>query len=298
MRARIETVEVYLQYLRDARRYARLRTPLDWRLAERKGPRYVECQVVRDYHQVEKGLALPLPRRPFGAEVGERLEVLTQAADAISDYMDCGRDALAALRSWNGEGVLDDAVVPLGKPGAMAGPDVDALEAFFGSRHSVRNFEPNAPSVELLDRAVRIAMRSPSVCNRQASRVDFFYGHRAQELLALQHGNRGFGDTVPCVAVVSVDARLFRGTGERNQRWIDGGIFAMSLVWGLHAVGLSSCMLNWSRTEGASRRLRAAAALEDHFDVITFVAVGHAAAGTRVTRSARRPLSQVSFHHE
>ena len=35
-----------------------------------------EAQLRMDYHRIEKGLSLPLPKRPLGASVDERLTML------------------------------------------------------------------------------------------------------------------------------------------------------------------------------------------------------------------------------
>ncbi|GAA4741716.1 hypothetical protein GCM10023328_23660 [Modestobacter marinus] len=116
---------------------------------------------------------------------------------------------------------------------------------------------------------------------------------RIARLAGLQNGNAGFRDQIPCLLVVTVDAKLFAGAGERNQRWVDGGLYAMSLVWALHAQGVASCMLNWSVGHAQSRRLRGAAGIPDHLDVVTLVAAGHPRDGLRVARSPRRPVDEV-----
>src|SRR3546814_20513526 len=89
--------------------------------------------------------------------------------------------------------------------------------------------------------AVELALHSPSVCNRQASYV---YCLQSREIidraLSLQNGNRGFGHEIPCLLILCTDLSAFDTAGERYQHWIDGGMFSMSLVWALHALGYSS----------------------------------------------------------
>jgi hypothetical protein len=48
--------------------------------------------------------------------------------------------------------------------------------------------------------------------------------------LSYQNGNSGFGHTVPALFVITSDMRIFEKSGERNQGWVDGGLFAMALV--------------------------------------------------------------------
>ena len=83
---------------------------------------------------------------------------------------------------------------------------------------------------------------------------------------------------------------------ERNQCWIDGGLFAMSLVLGLHAQGLGTCFLNWSKSSPRDRAMRALLKLPPEEVIIVLVAVGHLPDTLEVARSARPPLDSVRRH--
>lgn len=65
----------------------------------------------------------------------------------------------------------------------------------------------------------------------------------------------------------------------------------MSFVWALHALGVQSCMLNWSMPNRATAALRRVAGIDEGEDVIVLVAIGHRAGGSRVARSERRPAA-------
>ncbi|MBS4753334.1 nitroreductase family protein [Nocardioides sp. zg-ZUI104] len=147
---------------------------------------------------------------------------------------------------WNRGGQVVDEVSPLRTPQERG---VNDPERFFGTRHSVRDYDDRPVQEDLLMRAVELAINTPSACNRQAWHVRFFRGNDVVRVLRHQNGNSGFAENVPCVAVVTVDARLFAGAGERNQGWIEGGLFSMSLLyWALHSLGADGCMLNMSLT--------------------------------------------------
>jgi nitroreductase len=112
-------------------------------------------------------------------------------------------------------------------------------------------------------------------------------------LLSFQNGNRGYGDQAGAVLLITADMRAFTMLGERNQAWIDGGLFAMSLNYALHSLGLGACMLNWSVEKGQDEALRAAFAIPEQEVVIMMMAVGHMPERLRVARSPRRPLKSV-----
>jgi NADH-quinone oxidoreductase subunit A len=101
-------------------------------------------------------------------------------------------------------------------------------------------------------------------------------------VLARQSGNRGFGHTASHVLVISADLRAFVFAHERNQCWVDGGLFSMSLVYAFHALGLGTCCLNWSVAREDDRRLRRAAGLADHENVVMMLAIAAAFVGLTI----------------
>ena len=146
--------------------------------------------------------------------------------------------------------------------------------------------------------AVRIAIGSPSVCNRATGRVHFYRGtERIGRLLELQQGNRGLTG-VRQLAVATVELSMFAGSKEFAQPWIDGGLFLMNLVWGFQAQGIGTCLLNWSMPEAAGRRLRAVAGIPESELVVCLLAFGYPLPGTFVTRSDKPPLSAVMTVHD
>lgn len=286
-------VEFYL----DAFRYMKHSSPRDGVVGRGDSSTKLEAQITKDYHRVEKGLTLPNPRRPFGVDVHKRLSTLVPEAkrrNPEAAYVGYAEDALSALSTWNDSGSIDDLVSPSVTEDAP-GLDSNDMHRFFSSRRSVRNFDPARPvEREKLSLATKWALNTPSVCNRQAGRVYYFTDKsEVENVLRLQNGNAGFRSSVSAVAVVTVDSRLFTGATERNQRWVDGGLFAMTLVWALHGVGLHTCMLNWSATNKSSQKLRQATGIEGHEDIVVLIAIGHADRGHRVARSERRHLEEV-----
>ena len=259
-----------------------------------------EAQVIKDYHRVEKGLALPSPKRPFGEAVKERLEFLVTGDGVGGDEHNLyAVEALDALRKWNSHGVVDPKISPL-NDSSYVPPTRETLRTFFESRRSVRDFDiEKVPTDAILERAVVLAGNSPSVCNRQAWQIHFFRDPESvRGVLAHQNGNSGFRDTVPVVGLVSVKRSLFLGPAERNQRWIDGGLFAMSLVWALHGEGLSTCMLNWSMNNAESDKLRRFADIPSDEDIVVLIAIGHSSDGHRVARSPRRAADDLINWHD
>ncbi|WP_197415835.1 nitroreductase family protein [Mycobacterium sp. IS-1742] len=256
-------------------------------------PRNLEAQLIKDYHRIEKGLALPEPKRPFGVAVTNRLEGnvrVGREAGTADLVLTSAETAQEALHHWNVHGHISDDVAPVVKAGDRG---ISNADRFFRSRHSVRDFESAEVPDDVLFNAVALALQSPSVCNRQAWLIRFYRDGDVSRVLRHQNGNRGFSHVVPVVGLITVDTRLFSAPGERNQPWIEGGIFSMSLVWALHALGLDSCMLNMSVPNRQSDALREEFGLADSELIIMMIAIGYARPGYRVARSPRRQLEEV-----
>lgn len=272
------------------------------------------------YHGIEKGLALRNPRPGFGrskiAVLLGRMERYVStfgwdsntlnALRALEAYLEFNRERecpvpaiqarVADLRSSSQD---TDSIVSRGGTKVMTRAQLYAqakrdLGDFFLSRSSVRQFADEPVDDDLLERAVRIAQRAPCVCNRQSGRVYALKDEKdILDALAIQGGATGFENEIPLLLIITSDLANFQSTGERNQCWIDGGLFAMSLIWGLHSLGLVSCCLNWSKNLGVDRRLRKRFSIRRSDSVIFLLAVGHPPEEFRVALSPRKLVEDI-----
>ena len=221
-------------------------------------------------------------------------------------------EAYVARHSEMGIDISDILELPLGIPSSCLNQSEGGIRDFsrideadraaflrvFSSRSSMRHFDPTKiPSKEAIKEAVKVSLRTPSVCNRQTWRVHSYASEDAQKLLALQNVNRGFGQTIPHVLVVTSDLRLFTGTSERYQSWIDGGMFSMSLLLALHSGGLGAISLNWSVLNRQDKALRAAADIPDHERIIMLIGCGYPVENSKVPVSSRRSPEDILTCH-
>ena len=292
-RSLVARIAFVTDFAADYRRYARSALSSEG-VSANMTPTQLEAQITKDYHRVEKGLALANPKRPFGADVSERLAALVPRAEAAApsaSYLTPAAAARSALARWNTTGEIDEQVAPTSP--RQSAPSFANAEELFETRHSVRDFAEKRPSRESIERALALAMRSPSVCNRQPWSVRLYAGESVSTVLQHQNGNRGFAGLTPVVALVSVDVAHFAGPGERNQAWIEGGIFASTFVWALHSIGIASCMLNLSLTTSRANALRTATGMKANEIPIMMIAIGEARPGHRIARSRRRELDEL-----
>lgn len=169
---------------------------------------------------------------------------------------------------------------------------VDFL-AFAMARHSIRQYASHPVPAEAIRRAVQIAQQSPSSCNRQTCRIHVWTDRQMiARIAALQSGNRGFGHELGGIAVLWTDLNDWTEAGERSNGLVDGGMFAMSFLYGLHAEGLGAVPLNWAEEPDQDRVLRRLAGLPDSAQVIVLVGFGVLPDNLSVPVSQRRPLAE------
>ena len=279
----------------------------------------LRSRITASYHVIEKGLSLKEPRPGFG------LENIHHLIDLIEHYFNLGypkdesqvASALRVLSSYlNYHRTLGLAQPELeikvkslialietkSCDGGVLSPESGLLRKnrfkefvdLAYSRHSIRNFGGTPVDIDLIMSAIEVAQRSPSVCNRQASRVYLLKDRKViRDVLECQNGNRGFGHLSDKLLVITSNLKSFYHPGERNQAFIDGGIFGMSLVYALHAQGLGTCTLNWSAVMEQDQALRQVLPVRDEEVVIFLIAVGHIPDRLKVPVSHRLPLGEV-----
>lgn len=171
------------------------------------------------------------------------------------------------------------------------------LDVIYG-RRSVRDFTEAPVSNEDIRRAVQIAMQAPSVCNRQAARVHQFEDPAAiKNALDLQGGFGGY-KMPPKLLLVTADLNAFLFASERNQAFIDGGLFMMNLLLGLQQVGLGSCSLNTAMNTERENAIRKILSIPENEVFISFVAVGHYNPAVLTPQSKRLPVDEVLVRHD
>lgn len=269
-------------------------------------------------HALEKGLAMEKPRAGFGLgklplafaclkelEAGGNASVVTEGArGCLRDYVEYhDRHGFPLPEMWETELRAIAADQRSGTwPGGAATLSREEIELatafdydrFIQTRYSVRHFTGETVSHEAVQRAVGRALKTPRVCNRETRRVYAAYDPEMRErLLEFHHGNRGFGHMLGAVLIITSDLRGFDMVGERNQPWIDGGLFAMSLAYALHADRLGTCMMNWSEDYEHDQALRRVFNIPDNEVIITFLGVGHMPDRFHVAASPKPGIEEV-----
>jgi nitroreductase len=305
----------------DARRYARYSFTGFARNHKWRG--LIQGRLMAQCHVIEKGLSMPGCRPRFGREGIHSLHALLLQYEAnggqcCEPHFRSGLEALDGYLKFHQKLGVDVADIITAailkdmdrwKQNCQTGTlgvlhytretffaDADAsFPHFHESRHSCRHFDPLLPvNKSRIAEAVRIALRAPSGCNRQPWRVYCVSDQPLREqCLDLHSGSRGFSHLIPLLLIVTARMDVYSGPGERNQTYVDGGLFAMSLMLALHHQRLGCVPLNWSVSPRRDRQLKAITAIPASENILMLLGVGHPVGQFTVPQSARRHVEEV-----
>ena len=111
------------------------------------------------------------------------------------------------------------------------------VKKLFESRHSCREFIDKTVSVEDVKKAVNMALRCPSACNRQPFKVYVIEPAKLEEELGKRLQYKG-----DKTLIITGDLRAF-SPSETPDWLISPSIFAGYLTLSLHSLGIGSCVV-------------------------------------------------------
>ncbi len=231
-------------------------------------------------------------------------EVYREAVNALSEYrarhIDAGKD-IAFLKNMMPADVWQEIVAAPRGHGFLSVTVSDKTrnkEIGFAElaeqRHSIRSFrEGDSISHAEIEKAVHIALRTPSVCNRQPARIRLYTNpEMVSRILKIQGGFGGY-TCPPGLLLITADLRSFMSENERNEAYIDGGLFGMSMLYALEYESIAACPLNAMFSRKAEAETRRLLNIPDYEVFIMYIAVGHFAGKTVTCESHRFDIDKV-----
>ena len=226
-------------------------------------------------HALEKGLSLPHPREKFG---NKKLHELLDWKAYIKSLPGCNkRDFLLRQIELIEKDMISfqnkEYISPRKYSETSINPD--HFLHFMRSRTSTRIWTGDMVESEAVRRAQAAAIHTPSVCNRQpAGSIIIDDKAVIGDILALQKGAVGFGDKTSLLIIIYSDLSAYWHAHERNQVWIDGGMYAQSILLGLHANNVAHCPLNMCLLPADEAKIKHLAGLPLNTRLIMAVATG------------------------
>jgi nitroreductase len=162
------------------------------------------------------------------------------------------------------------------------------------SRHSIRNFTPQPIELDKIKNAVNLAKHCPSACNRQSTKVYLVQDKsKIGKILTVQKGIDATAAFIHQLLVVTSNRNCFFTSGERNQHFVDGGIFLQSLLMSLHYQGIGACPLHWSLNIRQDNFIKRLIKFSNGEKVIALIAIGNVEKNFKVPASHRKTLDEI-----
>jgi nitroreductase len=312
---KVRRIDLIRHYLYD---YSKFKNSASM-LVKTKSRTNLEANITRYYHGLEKGLSHRNLRLGFGKKslfsLIELLEVYSlnygnsnqrflTAVSVIENYIDLHKD-----NDFNIEDVenkfdifkssLDFSIENVGGSFTKKALNQEEykemnFEELTNSRYSVRAYSDKKVNIDTIDSIVKLSMKTPSVCNRQDWHI-YIYTEKViiEEILRFQNGYRGNEDNVNALIIVFSDSRYLDVVAERNQGYIDSGMFAMSLLYSAHYYGLASCALNACMIKNNEIQLRKKLNIPDYLNFSMFITLGHYLEEYSVAKSKRDEIDRI-----
>ena len=165
---------------------------------------------------------------------------------------------------------------------------------FSKSRMSTRSFTGEKVSLETINKVIELAKVAPSVCNRQPVKVYYVEQKvKIDKILDIQKGLKGFSDEISQLFILVSDRNYYYSIGERNQLYIDGGVFLMNLLYALHYYKIGACPAHWGFNYKQDKEIQKELNLSGSEKVICLIPIGIPKEEFKTTLSLRRKNEEI-----
>jgi hypothetical protein len=264
-------------------------------------------------HSIEKGLSHPNFRDNFGKSALLGLKKNLNEFNNKEMSKDCFeyQNAISVLKAYKNKHISKhistpffDSLFDLKK--IESGNDIAGTREHFNNsvnnmnfasfqefRTTQREFSKNNVNINIFKDVVKLSLKTPSVCNRQPWKVYVTDDkNKIASLLRLQGGFKGY-ELPPTLSLITVNREAFIGSHERNEPYVDGGLFLMNYVFSLTYFGLSSCILNSMLSEPNKVKVKDILGISGSEVLIAFIAAGYPKDKVVVASSARKPVNDI-----
>ena len=249
-------------------------------------------------HAIEKGMSIGRVRVGFGQPktmsllhdlqryltLGGSADFVSESCSVINKYIafneDLGADMTAVKAEFDifcKENKIDlidkGGIYFLNKNDTVANLR-SSFDIFSRSRFSVRDFGTSKIPVDCIERALSMAEKTPSACNRQSWRIHVYSESPARDkIFSLQGGCKGFSQDMQYAILVCGDIRGYN-INELSQVYVDGGIYAMNLLYALHFEGAATIPLTMGHKQKIVRKIKTALGIPENEVPVLLIGVG------------------------
>lgn len=250
--------------------------------ARNKNPRKMETDLAIRAHALEKGMSIGSVKVGFGKQkvkallkdlqhyiyIGGCKEFVDNACAIIHKYILFNQqvgadmhDIKSMLDGFSNKNAIeintkDEAGIYIKHIAAVQTESKSSFDVFSQSRFSVRDFGKKKIDFDKVLGALKMCERTPSACNRQSYRIYVYKDESLKnKIFELQGGCKGFYDDMQVAILICGDQRGYN-INELHQVYVDGGIYAMNLLYALHYECLAAIPLTMGQKQGKLKEIK------------------------------------------
>lgn len=282
----------------------------------------MQYTLLRENHTIEKGMSLRNPKKGFGQQkvlnlLGRLNKYLCKYGkiDKVFLYYPLGtikhyithtksngveipiiEEEYTSLVNKSGLKDIEEqgGVIPITKDYILKHCNTD-FKSLLKSRHSIRYFSREDVAKATIEKALNLAQRTPSACNRQGWHTHVFQGDNSVNLIKWQGGGHGFEDEIRTSILVTANLKAFLYY-EIHQSYVDGGLYAMNLMNALHSLGLGTIPLSCGFTHDKLKELKQFNIPENEVPIV-IIGIGNLLDEFNVAISKRKDTHLTNTYH-
>jgi len=277
--------------------------------------------IIGSYHIIEKGLSMPKRRLGFGIpavsnlidecndyykEFGNDNSQFAHAVQVVYEYEELHRcnhfklpqELTNKIKNLHSLVALEPShQKSLSKEDFFLSTNA-SFDIFSSSRHSTRHFDGPADKSSVL-KAIDLAQNAPSSCNKQPTMIHYVTNSdTVKEILIEQRGNRGFGQDIGSLIVLTTNMSCYSQVGERRSGFVDLGIYTMNLLYALHFYKIGAIPLIWLSDKKRDTWLMSKLGGANNEIPVLIIGLGNVSETPSLVNSPRKDLKEVLIIHE
>ena len=278
----------------------------------------IEYNMILEVHKLEKGMACINPR-PFGVNKVKELMRLIIEYEKISNEKSYSYNlANSALLNYtkfyeeHGWKNTDEYKIisrfiskkrdfdyievgsfDLKKKAIIKDASID-YDKFLSSRRSIRNFSSTKLKKEDIEKAVKMAIKTPTACNRQMCKIYYINNDEKKDVVTKYAQGVGLFDlTNVNYFIITFDISANYFIGERNQGWFNSGLFSMNFANALHSLGIGSCFIQFGNSFEEEEKLKKILNIPESERIAVILTAGYYDEISKIPYSTRKDLKEI-----
>ncbi len=167
-------------------------------------------------------------------------------------------------------------------------------DKFLSSRRSVRNYSSKKIKENDIEKAIGMALKTPTACNRQMCKIYYVESEKGKEVIKkYAQGLTLFDFTNINYFFVTFDISANYYIGERNQGWFNSGLVTTNFINALHSLGIGSCCIQFGNTFKQEQEFKKLLNVPNNERIAVILTAGYYDDISRIPYSSRKSVADI-----